>query len=125
MLIKIKKDLFNICKRIKNIDNGYALFFNTRTKKYEVHNFNQLHGSYCSTLPFNKLDSRAIDYLLETQNKNAKKLFEMIEKNNNKLKNEENAKLKDESDYKFGEIYNYANNNSKTFNASFSSNLWF
>ena len=124
MLIKIENDLFNISHRIKSIDNGYFVCFNTKNKKFEIHNRNQFRGTYAATIPFNKLDSRTIDYLNETHVRNHKKIFKAIEENNKKL----DAKLKEENDdkvkYKVNEIYNYSRRYSKTPDFDFEKNQW-
>ena len=77
----IKSDLFNISKRLKQIDKNYFLVRNRKTNKFEVHykrNFNSLE----LVLPFNKLDARTIDYVLKTRMENRKKLLEEIEREN-------------------------------------------
>jgi len=56
----IKKDMFNISERIKQIDKNYFIVFNCKTNKWEVHNKMQQGSSYCLTCPYNCLDSRLI-----------------------------------------------------------------
>lgn len=124
MLIKINNDLFNISARIKNIDSEYEIYFNTKNKKFEVHNKNQKKDKYSSTLPFDRLDNRAINYLNETHIRNATKVIENIEKNNKKIEHEEKEKVNDMSTYKLNEIYKYSNMNTKTLKVDFK-NIWF
>ena len=125
MLIKINKDLFNITQRIKDIDSGYVVFFNTKNKKYEIHNKNQAMGGYCATIPYDILDSRTLKYLNETHVKNYKKLMKSIDENNKKLENKTKENNDEIVNYKVKEIYKYFNNSSKTANVNFNNNLWF
>ena len=48
MLIKILNDAFNISKRIKQIDRGYFICYNTLKKRFEVHNKKQKHTAWCA-----------------------------------------------------------------------------
>lgn len=124
MLIKIKKDLFNIAQRIKNIENGYTVYFNTKNKKFQIHNKDQLRNSYCATIPYDSLDARAIDYLNQTHTRNSKKIFKAIDENNNKLIEECKIKNDEEVKYKVDEIYKYSSGCSKTLKVDFKNNLW-
>ena len=44
MKIKIESDVFNIINRIKEIDDGYFIMYNTNSKKFEVHNEKNLNS---------------------------------------------------------------------------------
>ncbi len=118
MKIEIKNDLFNVVKRLQKIDPDYFVLFNTRTKKFELHNKSQGLGvkTYCLTFPFNVLDVRAVNYTHQTSVRNSVKLFSEIEKNNEKIENNNKNKILDESKYILNEIYSYANANSKDIN---------
>lgn len=105
----IKNDLFNICKRIKQIDKKYFIVLNKKTKKFEVHykrNFSTLE----LVLPFDRLDKRTLDFVLKTRMEHKQKLIEEMEKNNQKLLDENNKNLLDEATYKAKEMLNYAHN---------------
>lgn len=82
MKIKLMHDVFNISKRIKEIDKYYYIVFNTLAKKFEVHNSMQIGSSFCLTLPFDELDERTIDYVYKTKSENIDKILEQIEKEN-------------------------------------------
>lgn len=84
MHLKLTHDVYEISKRIKNLDRGYYIVYNTSTCKFEVHNFNQLHTSYCLTLPYANLDERTLNYVAKTRSVNIEKILEEIE-NNNKI----------------------------------------
>lgn len=77
-------DVYNISKRIKNIERNYYIVFNTSSKKFEVHNSSQIGSSYCLTLPYDKLDERALKYVRSTNCTNIDEILEQIENDNKK-----------------------------------------
>ena len=84
MKIQIEKDVYNISKRIKDIDRDYYVVYDTSKQKFEVHNSKQIGSSYCLTLPHCELDERSLDYVLKTQSTNIEEILEKIE-NDNKI----------------------------------------
>lgn len=109
MRIVIDNDLFNIAKRLKNIDYGYVVVFDTRKNRYEVRH-NQIGNKICFVVPYKALDNRTLEYARKTSIKNSKFLLEEIEKNNKNIENKRLDKIKDECEYKFREIYNFEKN---------------
>jgi len=81
---EIKSDLFNIVKRIKGINPKYFVLYNHKKKKYEVH-FKRSKSTYELTIPFDTLDSRAVNFVMKTRMENQKKLLKEIEESNKKL----------------------------------------
>ena len=51
MKIRIENDVFDVVKRIKQIDDGYFVVFDLDKEKYELHNKYQ-NNSYCLTYPY-------------------------------------------------------------------------
>lgn len=87
MKIEVKNDVFDIVKRIKNIDADYFVMFDTKRQVFELHCKNQYQNSFCLTL-YECLDERSISKTLMTRKQNKDKLFEEITKNNHRLKGE-------------------------------------
>lgn len=83
MKVQILNDVYNIAKRIKDIDKNYYIMFDTSTHKFEIHNSNQIGSSYCLTIPFNELDERTLKYVLKTQSVNIDEILNEIEQDNN------------------------------------------
>jgi len=83
MKIKITHDVYDIAKRIKNIDKNYYIVFETSRGKFEVHNSSQIGSSYCLTLPNTCLDERALKHVRKTQSANIDEILEKIENDNN------------------------------------------
>lgn len=121
----IKSDLFNISKRIKQIDRKYFIVFNKKTKKFEVH-YHRNHSTLELVLPFDRLDKRTLDFVLKTKMENKRKLIEEMEKNNQKLEDEKNKNLLDEATFKTKEMMKYAESkiNDVNFDKSYS-NKWY
>ena len=88
MKFKVKSDVFNISKRIKEIDRSYYIVFNTSSNNFEVHSESQLDNSYCLTLPFSELDERTLTLTRKTQSANIERILEEIELGNALRENE-------------------------------------
>lgn len=114
MKIEIKNDLFNVVKRLKNIDKDYFVVFDSKKQKFELHHSGQGRNTYCLTFPYTQLDARAILHTLITSVKNSEKLFFEIEKNNLQIEKGVQDKIVDEADYKFRDIVSYLNKTSKS-----------
>ncbi len=84
-LIKIECDNFFICKRLKEIDRSYEVYYNLDDQAYEVHSNEQARNSYCFKVPFDELDERTLVYAIKTRAQNRDKIIEEIEKNNHLL----------------------------------------
>lgn len=107
MLVKILRDAFNITKRIRLIDKGYYICFNTVKRRFEVHNKKQKH-TFCLVVPFNKLDSRLLQYVRKTRKENFDAILKEIENSNKKLEKESLRAALDKSSFMFGEMFSYA-----------------
>lgn len=94
MLISINTDTYFISERVKEIDKNYFLVFNTKSKKYEVHNKGQADNTFCVGLPFMAIDERVIDLVQKTRVENINKLIEEIEKNNEKIEKQNKNTIK-------------------------------
>lgn len=91
---EIKSDVFDIVKRLKQIDDGYFVLFDTEKQKFELHNLFQPNTTYCLTLPFEFLDERTIHLTLKTLRKNQNDLFEEMERQNQKFEGNAFANFK-------------------------------
>lgn len=81
MKILIENDLFDICARLKEIDDDYYVLFDDEKNVYQLHCHNQAHTSYCLTFG-EKLDERAILKTLRTRRQNRDLLLEELERGN-------------------------------------------
>lgn len=116
MKIKIFSDVHDVVERIKDIDEGYFIVFDTIKNSYELHNSNQ-PISYCLTIPYSNIDSRVIDLIYSTNIQYIDNIIEDVDKNNENIEKQSINAIKDVSDYKLREIYKFANNSSKNLDS--------
>ncbi|MDD4110357.1 MAG: hypothetical protein PHS54_02260 [Clostridia bacterium] len=93
MLIEIQNDIYFINSRLKEIDEKYQIYFNTKRNVFEVHNKGQIGDSYCLTIPYSLLDQRTIDLINKTKIENKEKILKEIEKNNEKIEKIQNKRI--------------------------------
>jgi hypothetical protein len=67
MKIIIQNDLYDITYRIKSIDSGYFIVFDTVSKSYEVHNTNNIGSTFCLKIPYSRLDARTVNLVNRTR----------------------------------------------------------
>lgn len=113
MKIKIDSDVFDIVKRIKEIDEGYFVLFDTVKNRYELHNTCQ-SNSYCLTCPYDEFDSRFIDYIFKTKTCFIDNIVQDIDNNNIEKERKQRENAKDISNFMLREIYSFSNNSSKS-----------
>ncbi len=89
MRIVIRHDVYEISKRIKDIDRFYFIVYDTSKSCYEIHNSSQLDSTYCLSVPYKDLDERTLKYVRETSSANIEKILEKIEKENKLFENAE------------------------------------
>lgn len=83
----IKDDLLGICNRLKSVDDGYFVFFNYKTEKFEVHHGRQ-GNTLCLVLPYDRLDERTIRHVLYTRAERAAQIAADIDRQNEKAQRE-------------------------------------
>ena len=68
-LIKVRDDLYDIARRIKEVDDRYELYYNARLDRYEIH----ADGALQIAVPFKRPDARTVETLVLRQSKRMKK----------------------------------------------------
>lgn len=86
-LIPIKNDLFDISKRLHEMDANYKLYYNRQQGRFEVHNNAQKGDSLAVIVPYDSLDARTVTLVRSTRVENAQRLFEEMEKANAQAEN--------------------------------------
>jgi hypothetical protein len=81
MLIKINNDLYDISKRIKEIDENYIIYYDTSKSKYLLYNKNR----YQLTFPYRNLDTRALNYAWDTRIENLDTLIAKVDSYNEEM----------------------------------------
>jgi len=90
-LIRIDEDLFDIAKRLKEIDSRYILYRNAKSDRFEIH----ADGALQIAVPFKELDARTLELARSTRIENADKLVAELDEHNRKLKCEKERCAKD------------------------------
>lgn len=60
-------DLYDIGKRVKEIDSEYFVFYRYASKRYEVHVRGQKGNTLAMVVPYEKLDARTLLLLRKTR----------------------------------------------------------
>lgn len=81
-LIDIENDVFDITRRLQEIDASYQIKYNLNANRFEVHSSEQPKGSYCFSVPYDQLDERTLDYAQKTRFENFDKIISEIEIDN-------------------------------------------
>ncbi len=80
----IDDDMLGVCRRLKSIDDGYFVFLNYKTGKFEVHNAKDA-PTLCLVLPYDTLDERTVRHVRRTRAERARELLAQAERDNKAL----------------------------------------
>ncbi len=100
----ISEDTYGVAQRIREIDDGYFLVFNVRTKKYEVHNSKNVGNTLSLVCPFEALDVRLVNLVRRTRRERATELVKEVEQNNTKIEKHESEIVLDNAKERAKEI---------------------
>lgn len=92
MLIKITRDLFDIASRLKEIDENYQVYYDTKKSVYALFN----GGRRQLNFPFETLDVRALDYAWETRIERLDEMEKKVDCHNARVLAEAVKKAQDE-----------------------------
>ena len=84
----VEDDLFGISRRLKSIDDGYFVFLNYKTGKFEVHNKKDT-PSLCLVLPYDRLDERTVRHVLYTRAERVAEIVKRMDEQNARLEREQ------------------------------------
>jgi hypothetical protein len=108
----VTSSVTNIPKRLMEIDKGYFVVRNHKTGRFEIHHTDGFPlESFQLTLPFDELDERTLQYVWDTRVENSKAIFELMERQNAKLEEDEQKKSDEITQELAKDIYQYCNNN--------------
>ena len=102
----IKNDVFDIADRLRQIDGGYYPVYNLTRRRYEIHHAQQ-RPTLCVVLPYDSLDSRAIDRLYATMAVDRDEYVRRIDEHNDKLARDKQLSMMDEARYKARHLVGY------------------
>jgi len=109
----VESNVFCIPERLKEIDPGYFVVFNHKTKQFEVHHNKQIGGTLCLNIPYPELDYRTIELVRETRVERASQIWEQIKRDEIRREIEAEKAIKkaldDQVTPKLKEIHRYVN----------------
>lgn len=100
--------------RLKELNRAFFVMFNTKKQKYEIHCSDQPFNTLACVLPYDELDSRAIQYVREHSADRLAIIAKEIDEHNERLAARREAEIIDKANYQMREVFNYLKNNSKT-----------
>ncbi|MBQ0017550.1 MAG: hypothetical protein KBT30_02845 [Clostridiales bacterium] len=116
--ILISNDLFNISNRLKSIDEKYFILYDKKLKRFEVH-YKRNKSTLELVVPYKVLDKRTIDLVLSSKVENKKKLFEEMERHNQRLRNEQDERLCDKTNFMAKEMMRFCEKNGDDYLLNF------
>ncbi len=93
MKIKIEDDLFDISKRLKEVDDTYFVVYDTGKRCFEVHSTMQVKNTFCFVVG-SRLTYYAIAKAQKTKINRLKTLIKKVEEDNLKVEEKNNEILK-------------------------------
>lgn len=88
----IEDDLFGVAARLKSIDDGYFVFLNYKTGRFEVHNSQNGASTLCLVLPYPTLDERTVRKVRYTRAERIRSVLESMERDNARRAAEQRAR---------------------------------
>lgn len=104
----------NIPERLREIEKEYFVLYNKRTGHFEVHNTLNIGNTYCLTVPYKELDWRTVDLVKMTRSERAEKYIFEMDKRNDKLEKDAEARAIDFAGELAKDIWNYARQDHKS-----------
>lgn len=80
----VRSNVYCIPERLREIDKGYFVLYNSTKEVYEVHNQNNIGSTYCFTVPYSQLDYRTLEYCRQSSIQRADQYKKEIEIENEK-----------------------------------------
>ncbi len=89
----VTSDLYSIADRLKEIDDGYFIYYSYKNRRYEVHNRNQRGRTLSLVLPYKRLDERTIRLVRQTRSERVSSLISQMEEENARIERERMKQL--------------------------------
>jgi hypothetical protein len=103
----INSSVLNIPARLRQIDRGYFVVRNHKTRQFEVHHSGQIGGTLALNIPYEELDQRTIDLVRSTRIEYMQNVINEMERNNAKIEEEQERKREDLCQGVVKDIYRY------------------
>lgn len=90
-LLRIEEDLFDITRRLKEIDPRYEVYRNPKLNRFEVH----ANGALQIAVPFERLDARTVELVRSTRLEYAENMIRDMDRQNARLKESEERRTRE------------------------------
>jgi hypothetical protein len=90
---EVTGDLYSIADRLKEIDEGYFIYYSYKNRRYEVHNKNQRGQTLSLVLPYKSLDERTVRLVRKTRSERMESLVKQMEEENARIEREQTRLL--------------------------------
>ena len=87
----ITNDLFDVATRLVAVNENYVVYYNTEKERYEVHDGVKNRLEF--VVPYDELDARTVEYARYSRVENSKKIFDEVERHNERLEKEQATKV--------------------------------
>ena len=84
----ITDDLYDIATRLTAVKESYVVYYNVDKARYEVYD-SARGNSLQFVVPYDELDARTVEYARYSRVENAKKIYEEMEKHNERVEKEQ------------------------------------
>ena len=97
-------DTFGVEDRLREIDDGYRIFYNKLKKRFEVHNVKCLPNTLVLVSPYDELDQRLIKVVRASRVERNVKLIKEIEEHNEKIIKKQEEEIKNKNSYELDKL---------------------
>jgi len=106
---EITSDVYDIAKRLREIDPDYFILYDVRKDRFEIHHKGQQDNTFCLIVPYDTLDERTLILVYETRAEKAKEIFAKMQKHNERLDRQKQEDMRDYIKWVGTETFNYLN----------------
>jgi len=97
-------DVFGVETRLREIDDGYRVFYNSLKSRFEVHNEKNKPNTLVLVSPYAELDSRLIRLVRSSRVERASEIFKEVEEHNEKIIEQQKRENEEKKNYTLDQL---------------------
>lgn len=105
--LAVTTDVYDITKRIREIDPDYFILWNRIKDRYEVHSKRDPSFTFCLVIPYPELDQRTLDLVWDTRAEKARELIAKLNTENEYKDRKQEEYARDYIKWVGGEVFSY------------------
>ena len=102
--LKSCADVFGVERRLREIDDGYRVFYNALKSRFEVHNEKNKPNTLVLVSPYAELDSRLIRLVRSSRVERASEIFKEVEEHNEKIIEKQKRENQEKKSYTLDQL---------------------